>query len=97
MGGRSGATGGFLDLVDEFCSDLIDEVRFRCLESVLLANREARVDFAEYVAHHAMIQATVQSRRATGGVRKPIDTFEVGLPPDGLPLPEPPAEGGEAH
>jgi hypothetical protein len=69
MKGRSGATSGFLDLVDEFCSGLIDELGFQCLESILLASREARGDFAEYVSQHAMIQVTLRSCRARGGAR----------------------------
>jgi hypothetical protein len=64
MSGRSGATDAILDLVDEFCSGLIDEVEFERLESILLASREARDDFAEYVAHHAMIRVALGSRRA---------------------------------
>jgi hypothetical protein len=96
MSGRSGETDVFLDLVDEFCSGLIDEVGFERLESILLASREARDDFAEYVAHHAMIRATLGSRRAAGGARKQIDAFEIVFSLEGPSRSAPPIDGGQA-
>jgi hypothetical protein len=45
----------FLDLVDEYCSGLIDEVGLHCLEAILLASHEARHHFAEYYCNHILL------------------------------------------
>jgi hypothetical protein len=44
-----------------------------------------------------MIQVAFRSRRATGGVWRQFDTFEIGLSPGGSSLPGLPDDGGEAN
>ena len=58
----------FFDLVDGYCSDLIDEPGLRCLETYLLASAEARRFFADYFQHHTEIHFAVRAGRAAEAV-----------------------------
>ncbi len=58
----------FFDLVDGYCSDLIEEPDLRRLEAHLLASAEARRFFAEYFQHHTEIHFAVRARRAADAV-----------------------------
>jgi hypothetical protein len=58
----------FSELVDQYCSDLIDEPGLRRLETYLLDSVEARRDFADYFQHHTEIHFAVRARRAADAV-----------------------------
>ena len=48
------------DLINEYCSDLIDEAGIRRLEALLLESEAARRFFADYFQHHTEIQFAVR-------------------------------------
>jgi hypothetical protein len=66
----------FLDLVDNYCSGLIDEVGFRRLEAILLASNEARQYFAEYYHFHSMATLAIRSSRATRAIPNQSETSD---------------------
>src|SRR5262249_30824775 len=59
---------GFLGLVDDYCSEVIDEGAMRRLETMLLENEAARRYFVEYFHHHTEIQFAIRARRAADAV-----------------------------
>jgi hypothetical protein len=78
MSGRIDPSAEFLDLVDGFCSGVIDELGFDRLEAILLASRGARHDFAAYFHHHAMIHIAFRAYRATRTARKQNNDLNEG-------------------
>jgi hypothetical protein len=68
MSGRGELPGDFFDLVDAYCTGLIDECEFRRLESQLLESSEARRYFVEYFQHHTEIQFAVRAAHAADSV-----------------------------
>ena len=60
------------DLVDEYCSDIIDEPGIRRLEALLLESEASRRFFADYFQHHTEIQFAVRARRAADAVVKQL-------------------------
>jgi hypothetical protein len=58
----------FLDLVDLYCSGLIDQEGFHRLESMLLDSRAARDHFVAYFHHHTEIQFAIRAGRAADAV-----------------------------
>ncbi len=58
----------FYDLVDGYCSDVIDEPDLRRLEAHLLASAEARRFFADYFQHHTELHFAVRASRAANAV-----------------------------
>ena len=66
--GRGDLPAEFLDLVDDYCSGLIDEAGVGRLEALLLGSHEARRHFAEYFQHHTEIHFAIRASRATGAV-----------------------------
>ena len=66
--GRGELPAEFLDLVDDYCSGLIDETGVRRLEADLLESAEARRHFAEYFHHHTEIQFAVRAGQAAEAV-----------------------------
>ena len=65
---------GFFDLVDEYCSDVIDQAGIERLEAILLASVDARRYFVAYLQHHTEIHFAVRADRAVGVV---LDRLEV--------------------
>jgi ferric-dicitrate binding protein FerR (iron transport regulator) len=76
--GRGDLPAEFLDLVDAYCSGLIDEPGVGRLESYLLARPEARRHFAEYFQHHTEIHFAVRAGRAAGAVLERLATDDGG-------------------
>lgn len=66
--GRCELPAEFLDLVDEYCSGVIDEAGAARLEHYLLGSGEARRHFAEYFLHHTEIHFAIRADRAVGAV-----------------------------
>ncbi|HZW30098.1 MAG TPA: hypothetical protein VFF52_05280 [Isosphaeraceae bacterium] len=66
--GPTGLTAEFLDLVDAYCSGLIEEPELRRLEAYLLESPAARRQFAEYFHHHTELHFAVRARRAADAV-----------------------------
>jgi hypothetical protein len=66
--GRGDLPAEFLDLVDDYCSGLIDEARVRRLEAYLLGDAAARGYFAEYFHHHTELHFAVRAGRAADAV-----------------------------
>jgi hypothetical protein len=58
----------FIDLVDCYCSELIDEREFQQLEAYLLGSDAARRYFVEYFHHHTEIHFAIRAKRATAAV-----------------------------
>ena len=58
----------FFDLVDVYCSGLIDEDGFHRLEAILLESADARRHFVDYFHHHTEIQFAVRAGRAADAV-----------------------------
>ena len=54
----------FLDLVDAYCSGLIDDDGIHRLEAILLGSDPARRHFARYFHHHTEIQFAVRATHA---------------------------------
>src|SRR6185312_3204882 len=52
------------DLVDDYCSDLLDEAGLRELEAALVASEPARRYFAEYWQMHTELGFSSRARRA---------------------------------
>jgi hypothetical protein len=71
----------FLNLLDAYCSDQLDDEGLRALEAHLLANPEARHLFAEYFHHHTEIQFTMRARRAADLILTRLEA-EVTRPAD---------------
>ncbi|WP_435011553.1 FecR domain-containing protein [Tundrisphaera lichenicola] len=57
-------SGRLRDLIDEYCSDLIDEAGLAELEAGLRSSESARLYFAEYVQLHAELGFSARARRA---------------------------------
>jgi hypothetical protein len=60
--------GGFLDLLDLYCSELIDDHELRRLEAMLIEDERARRYFVEYFHHHTEIHFAVRARLAAESV-----------------------------
>jgi len=58
----------FADLVDRYCSGLIDDEEFHRLEAFLLHDGAARRFFVEYFHHHTQIHFAIRAKRATAAV-----------------------------
>jgi hypothetical protein len=58
----------FRDLVDEYCSNVLDEPGHRRLESYLLASAEARAEFVSYFQAHTELEFAIRSRLAAAAV-----------------------------
>jgi hypothetical protein len=58
----------FFDLVDRYCSDLIDEDELTRLEAILLGSEPARQQFVAYFHHHTEIQFAVRAGQAANAV-----------------------------
>ncbi len=66
--GRGDLPAEFLDLVDDYCSGLIDEAGVRRLEADLLGDDAARGYFVEYFHHHTELHFAVRAGRAADAV-----------------------------
>jgi hypothetical protein len=66
----------FLDLVDLYCSGLIDDAGVEHLETILLASEPARVHFAAYMHHHTEIHFAVRAGRAADSVLSRLSRAE---------------------
>jgi hypothetical protein len=58
----------FDDLVDRYCSGVIDDDEFRRLEAYLLDDSDRRRYFVEYFHHHTQIHFAIRAKRAMGAV-----------------------------
>ncbi len=56
------------DLIDEYCSGVIDEPGIRRLEALLLESKAARRFFADYFHHHTELHFAVRAGRAADAV-----------------------------
>jgi FecR protein len=77
--GRGDLPAEFFDLVDEYCSGLIDETGTGRLEAYLLGGSEARRYFAEYFQHHTEIHFAIRAGRATGALLERLASEDHGL------------------
>jgi hypothetical protein len=68
----------FFDLVDEYCSGVIDETGVRRLEGYLLGSVASRRHFVEYFHHHTEIQFEVRAGRAAGAVLERLAGEDTG-------------------
>ena len=66
--GRTELPAEFYDLIDAYCSDLIDESGIDRLEAYLRESAAARRHFAEYFQHHTEIHLAVRAGRAAEAV-----------------------------
>jgi len=64
MNGRSELPDDLLDLVDLYCSELIDEAGLRRLETILLESEAARRHFVAYFHHHTEIRFAIRAGHA---------------------------------
>jgi hypothetical protein len=71
--GRGELPAEFLDLVDDYCSGLIDESGVRRLEAFLLERAAARRHFTEYFHHHTEIHFAVRAGRAAEAVLERLE------------------------
>jgi hypothetical protein len=55
---------GYRDLVDDYCSGLIDEAGLRRLETILLDSEAARRHFVAYFHHHTEMQFAIRAGHA---------------------------------
>jgi hypothetical protein len=55
----------FADLVDRYCSGVIDDDGFHKLEAILLSDEAARRYFVAYFHHHTQIHFAIRAKRAT--------------------------------
>jgi hypothetical protein len=60
--------GEYFDLVDLYCSGLIDDEDFHRLEAILLKSASARRHFVDYFQHHTEIQFAIRAGRAADAV-----------------------------
>jgi ferric-dicitrate binding protein FerR (iron transport regulator) len=74
--GRGDLPAEFFDLVDEYCSGLIDESGAGRLEAYLLGSSGARRHFAEYFQHHTEIHFAIRAGRAAGAVLERLASEE---------------------
>ena len=65
---RGELPGDYFDLVDLYCSGLIDDVGFQRLEAILLESEAARRHFVDYFQHHTEIQFAIRAGRAADSV-----------------------------
>ena len=79
--------GDYLDLVDLYCSGLIDDLDFHRLEAMLLEHEGARRHFVDYFQHHTEIQFAIRASRAADAV---LD--QLSLPPVRLTKPNRPGQ-----
>jgi hypothetical protein len=66
--GRGELTAEFLDLVDEYCSGLIDDAGMQRLEREMAGSAAVRRYFVEYFQHHTEIHFAVRASRAADAV-----------------------------
>jgi hypothetical protein len=66
--GSGDLPGDYLELVDLYCSGLIDDEGFHRLEAMLLDSEDARRHFVDYFHHHTEIQFAVRASRAVEAV-----------------------------
>jgi hypothetical protein len=64
MNGQSELPGDFHNLVDAYCSGLIDDDGIQRLETILLESSSARRHFVDYFHHHTEIQFAVRAGHA---------------------------------
>ncbi len=62
------------DLVDDYCSDLLDEIAFGELEALLAARPSARVYFAEYCQIHAELGFSTRAKRAASAALSRLES-----------------------
>jgi hypothetical protein len=67
----------FRDLVDLYCSGLIEDEAFRRLEARLLDDEAARRYFASYFHHHTEIQFAIRAGHATDAVLDQLSSVGV--------------------
>lgn len=89
--GRGELPAEFLDLVDDYCSGLIDDAGVRRLESCLLESAAARGYFTSYFHQHTEIHFAVRAGRAADAVLE-----RLALEGEGGPVPGGPAGSGRA-
>jgi hypothetical protein len=73
MIGRPDLPAEFRDLLDEYCSDTIDDERLGKLEAYLLADEAARREFVAYFQLHTELLFAVRARRAADSVLRLIE------------------------
>ncbi len=79
MSGHLELPDGFLDLLDLYCSELIDDAGFCRLESILLGSDAARRHFVAYFHHHTEIQFAIRAGRAADSALAQIASPGVSL------------------
>ncbi len=83
--GQGELPGDYFDLVDLYCSGLIDDQDFHRLEAILLENDNARRHFVDYFQHHTEIQFAIRAGRAADAI---LD--QLSFPPVRLKKPQRP-------
>ena len=86
MSAESELTGEFVDLLDAYCSGLIDDDGIRRLEAMLLASAPARRHFVEYFHHHTEIQFAVRATRAADAALDRLARLSVAPPARARPV-----------
>ncbi len=86
--GHDELRGDYFDLVDLYCSGLIDDADFHRLEKILVDSESARRHFVDYFQHHTEIQFAIRAGRAADAV---LD--QLTFPPVRLMKPKRPGLG----
>ena len=81
MSDRGDLPDDFRDLVDLYCSNLLDEPGLRRLESYLLVHAEARAEFVSYFQSHTELEFAIRSRLAAAAVLNRVAEEEAPSPP----------------
>jgi FecR protein len=74
------ASDEFLDLMDLYCSDFIDDDQLRRLEAILTESEPARRLFVEYFYHHTEIQFAVRAGKAADAILGQLSRESQPLP-----------------
>jgi hypothetical protein len=72
LGARGELPAEFRDLVDAYCSGLLDETGQRRLESYLLSSGDARREFVAYFQMHTELTFAVRARRAASAALEQV-------------------------
>jgi ferric-dicitrate binding protein FerR (iron transport regulator) len=72
MNGREDLPGDVRDLLDAYCSGLIDDAGVARLEDILRQDARARREFVEYFHLHTELQFAIRARRATAEVLEQV-------------------------
>jgi hypothetical protein len=83
MSGSHSLPREFHNLLDEYCSDLLDEPGLRRLEAYLLENEDAQREFVLYFQMHTDLEFTVRAQHAASAALEQVDHVSTAAPTRG--------------